>query len=83
MSFGLFAKANFLQIMIFCRKLCLGTNGYGYKGSKIFRALPNNHIVGGDFEKNNGSGGYSAMQEGKLFVAEPCPLGDQKGNLNQ
>jgi len=43
--------------------------------------LPNNHIVGGDFEKNNGSGGYSAMQEGKLFVAEPCPLGDQKGNL--
>ncbi len=31
----------------------MGTKGFGYKGSKIFRALPNNHVVAGDFEHVN------------------------------
>ena len=65
-------------VFLFCRQLCLGSKGYGYKGSKIFRGLPNNHIVAGDFEHNNGSGGHSAMEGAKHFLAEHCPLSDQK-----
>ena len=73
-------------LSLFCpfyfSKLCLGTYGFGYKGSKIFRALPNNHIFGGDFEHNNGSGGYCAVPDAKLFLAEQCPLGDEKGSVS-
>ena len=34
---------NFIQ-------LCLGKNGYSYKGSKFFRSKADDHVVGGDFE---------------------------------
>jgi len=62
-------------------KLCEGTaDGVGYKGSRIFRAKANDHILGGDFEFNNGSGGYSAFPE-KYFMAEQCPLKDHKGAI--
>ncbi len=62
-------------------KLCEGLpNGVGYKGSKIFRAKANDHILGGDFEFNNGSGGFSAFED-KFFMAEQCPLKDKKGAI--
>lgn len=62
-------------------KLCEGLpDGGGYKGSKIFRAKANDHVLGGDFEFNNGSGGYSAFPE-KYFMAEQCPLKDHKGAI--
>jgi peptidyl-prolyl isomerase F (cyclophilin D) len=58
--------------------LCTGVRGYGYKGCKFFRCKPDDHVVCGDFEHNNGSGGYSAMKD-RLFLAEQCPLKDHKG----
>ena len=55
-------------------KLCKGLpDGRGYKGSKIFRAKANDHILGGDFENDDGTGGHSAYEE-KYFLAEQCPL---------
>jgi len=59
-------------------KLCEGLpDGRGYKGSKIFKAKPDDHVCGGDFDKNDGTGGHSAFQE-KLVMAEQCPLRDHK-----
>ena len=55
-------------------KLCKGLpDGRGYTGSKIFRAKANDHILGGDFENDDGTGGHSAYEE-KYFLAEQCPL---------
>ena len=55
-------------------KLCKGLpDGRGYKGSKIFRAKANDHVLGGDFENDDGTGGHSAYEE-KYFLAEQCPL---------
>lgn len=62
-------------------KLCKGLpDGRGYKGSKIFRAKANDHILGGDFENDDGTGGHSAYEE-KYFLAEQCPLKDHKGAI--
>jgi len=62
-------------------KLCKGLpDGRGYKGSKIFRAKMNDHILGGDFENDDGTGGHSAYEE-KYFLAEQCPLKDHKGAI--
>jgi len=59
-------------------KLCKGLpDGRGYKGSKIFKAKPDDHIFGGDFDNNDGTGGHSAFEE-KLVMAEQCPLRDHK-----
>ena len=33
----------------------------------------NDHILGGDFENDDGTGGHSAYEE-KYFLAEQCPL---------
>ena len=55
-------------------ELCKGLDdGRGYQGSKIFRAKANDHILGGDFENDDGTGGRSAYDE-KYFLAEQCPL---------
>ena len=62
-------------------KLCKGLpDGRGYKGSKIFKAKPDDHIYGGDFDNNDGTGGHSAFEE-KLVLAEQCPLRDHKGAI--
>lgn len=62
-------------------ELCKGLDdGRGYQGSKIFRAKANDHILGGDFENDDGTGGRSAFDE-KYFLAEQCPLKDQKGAI--
>jgi cyclophilin family peptidyl-prolyl cis-trans isomerase len=59
--------------------LCTGEKGYGYKGCKIFKAIPNSHIIGGDFQNNDGSGGHSVYNNKSLFLADTCGLRDEKG----
>ena len=62
-------------------KLCKGLpDGRGYEGSRIYQAQANNHVAGGDFERDDGTGGHSAFDE-QLFLAEQCPLKDCKGAI--
>jgi len=62
------------------RVLCTGENGYGYAGTKFYNSIFCLYCTGGDFENNDGTGGYSIS--GEYFDDENFTLKhDAKGVL--
>ncbi|TDG47527.1 hypothetical protein AWZ03_005966 [Drosophila navojoa] len=63
--------ANFHSLIVHQR-------GFGYKGCSVFQVWNNESITTGDFELQNGRGGYSALEE-RFFMPDKSGLPAKRG----
>ncbi|XP_002000658.3 peptidyl-prolyl cis-trans isomerase A1 [Drosophila mojavensis] len=58
--------------------LIMHHRGFGYKGCSVFQIWNNESITTGDFELQNGRGGYSALEE-RFFMPDKTGLPAKRG----